>query len=90
MTVKPRYILILAGLFWVSFAIGVLALWTEPEGILYWVRGLVFALLELFGLQALWIAVTVQTNKLNALSNLNGLAPRNVQMARSEKEVLKS
>jgi len=66
-TVKPRYVLILAGLFWVSFAIGVLALWPEPEGILYWVRGLVFALLELFGFQALWIAVTATDEQIERL-----------------------
>ena len=67
MTVKPRYVLILAGLFWVSFAIGVLALWPEPEGILYWVRGLVFVLLQLFGLQSLWIGVTATDEQIEHL-----------------------
>jgi hypothetical protein len=66
-TVKPRYVLILAGLFWVSFAIGVLALWPEPEGIRYWVRGLVFALLELFGLLSLWIGVTATDEQIEGL-----------------------
>lgn len=49
----PRYVPAITGIFWVAVAVGVIAFWPPPEGILYWVRGLVFALPLLFGLGSL-------------------------------------
>ena len=68
MMIRPRYVPILTGLFWVAVAIGILVVWQQPEGALYWVRGLVFALPLLFGLHSLKIGFFASDERIDRLT----------------------
>jgi hypothetical protein len=67
-TIRARYVPILTGLFWVSVSIGILLVWRDAEGILYWVRGAVFALPALFGLHSLKIGLFNSDERIDRLT----------------------
>ena len=64
----PRYVPILTGIFWIAVAIGILFVWREPEGVMYWVRGIVFVAPMFFGLHSLKIGLFASKKRINRLT----------------------
>lgn len=67
MTLKPRYVPIITGFFWVAIAVAILAIWREPSGILWWVRSIVFGLVATFGLYSLRIGFFDSESKIKGM-----------------------
>ena len=72
MTIRARYVPILTGLFWVAVSIGVLLVWRDAEGALYWVRGALFALPAAFGLHSLKIGLFASNERVDKLTQGKG------------------
>jgi hypothetical protein len=69
MTIKPRYVPIITGLFWVAVSIGILMVWETPsDWVLYWVRGIVFTLPAFFGLHSLKIGFFASDERVERLT----------------------
>jgi hypothetical protein len=64
----PRYVPILTGLFWVGISIAILFIWPAPDGLLYWVRGVIFTLPAFFGLHSLKIGLFASDKRIRNLT----------------------
>jgi len=94
----PRYVPAITGTFWIAVAVAIIALWPAPDGLLYWVRGVVFALPFLFGLDSLRTALFASDEQVRLLvdgdpaahqqQRLLGLAQTLIRLISSRRFVL--
>jgi hypothetical protein len=67
-TKLTRAVPIITGLFWITVAICVLLVWRQADGILYLVRGVIFALPAFFGLHSLKIGLFDSQERIERLT----------------------